>query len=230
MSGAPRRGTAVITGASRGIGRAIARRLAAEWEVIAVARSAAELDSLRREIEAAGGDCSTVELDVTDAAAVQRALSGLDAEVLVNNAGIGIMKPLLELTVDDWRSMMAVNLDAVFYVTRALLPGMVERGRGHVVNIGSLSGRGAFVGGTGYAATKHALVGFSESLMMEVRDSGVRVSLVMPGSVDTGFSGSKGDASWKLAASDVADAIAYTLQQAGNALVSRVELRPLRKS
>ncbi|HEY9427915.1 MAG TPA: SDR family NAD(P)-dependent oxidoreductase [Gemmatimonadaceae bacterium] len=230
MSAAPRKGTAVITGASRGIGRATARRLAAEWEIVAVARSANELDSLRREIEEAGGDCSTVELDVTDAAAVRRALSGIDAEVLVNNAGIGIMKPLLELTVDEWRSMVAVNLDAVFYVTRALLPGMVQRGRGHIVNIGSLSGRGAFVGGTSYAATKHALVGFSESLMMEVRDSGVRVSLVMPGSVDTGFSSSKGDAGWKLSASEVAEAVVYTLDQPANALVSRVELRPLRKS
>ncbi len=230
MSGAPRRGTAVITGASRGIGRATARRLAAEWEIVAVARSARELDSLRGEIEAAGGDCSTVELDVTDAAAVQRALSDIDAEVLVNNAGTGIMKPLLELTVDEWRSMVAVNLDAVFYVTRALLPGMVERRRGHVVNIGSLSGRGAFVGGTSYAATEHALVGFRESLMVEGRHSGVRVSLVMPGSVDTSFSSSKGDASWKLTPSEVADAVMYTLHQPDNALVSRVELRPLRKS
>jgi 3-oxoacyl-[acyl-carrier protein] reductase len=230
MSHAPRRGTAVITGASRGIGRATALRLAAEWEIVAVARSARELDSLRGEIEETGGDCSTIELDVTDAVAVQRALSEIDAEVLVNNAGIGIMKPLLDLAVEEWRSMVAVNLDAVFYVTRALLPGMVERGRGHVVNIGSLSGRGAFVGGTAYTATKHALVGFSESLMMEVRDSGVRVSLVMPGSVDTSFSTTRGDASWKLAASDVADAVDYTLHQPDNALVSRVELRPLRKS
>jgi 3-oxoacyl-[acyl-carrier protein] reductase len=230
MNATPRKGTAVITGASRGIGRATARRLAAGWEVVAVARSAKELDSLREEIEATGGDCSTLELDVTDAAAVQRALSGIDAEVLVNNAGIGIMKPLLDLTVDEWRSMVAVNLDAVFYVTRALLPGMVQRRRGHIINIGSLSGRGAFVGGTSYSATKHALVGFSESLMMVVRDSGVRVSLVMPGSVDTGFSSNKGDTSWKLRASDVADAVMYTLDQPGNALVSRVELRPLRKS
>lgn len=224
------RGTAVITGASRGIGRETARVLARGWEVVAVARSGSELEALRGEIEAAGGDCSTIELDVTDAAAVQHTLAGIDADVLVNNAGIGIMKPLLELTVDEWRSMVAVNLDAVFYVTHALLPGMVERGRGHIVNIGSLSGRGAFAGGSCYAATKHALVGFSESLMMEVRDSGVRVSLVMPGSVDTSFSSSKGNASWKLTASDVAAAVLFTLEQPDNALVSRVELRPLRKS
>lgn len=229
MNDVERRGTAVVTGASRGIGRAVARRLASEWEIVAIARSVKELDSLRHEIEDAGGDCSIMELDVTDPASVQRTLSGIDAEVLVNNAGIGIMKPMLELSVDDWRSMVAVNLDAVFYVTRALLPGMVQRGRGHVVNIGSLSGRGAFVGGSCYAATKHALVGFSESLMMEVRDAGVRVSLVMPGSVNTTFSSSRADAGWKLAPSDVAEAVAFTLAQPDNALVSRVELRPLRK-
>ncbi len=230
MSGGERKGTVVVTGASRGIGRATALRLAAEWEIVAVARSGRELESLRREIEEAGGDCSALALDVTDAVAVERALSGIEAEVLVNNAGIGIMKPMLELGLDDWRSMVSLNLDAVFYVTRALLPGMVERARGHVVNIGSLSGRGAFVGGSCYAATKHALVGFSESLMMEVRDSGVRVSLVMPGSVDTTFSSARGDGSWKLAPSDVAEAIAYALTQPEGALVSRVELRPLRRS
>lgn len=222
-------GTAVVTGASRGIGREVALRLASRWEIVAVARSAGRLDELRREIEDAGGDCSTIELDVTDNAAVQRTLAGIDADVLVNNAGIGVMKPLLELTTEDWRSMVAVNLDALFYVTRALLPGMVARGTGHIVNIGSLSGRGAFAGGTCYAATKHAVVGFSESLMMEVRDSGVGVSLIMPGSVDTGFSHSSGDASWKLRASDVADAVLFALEQPANALVSRVEVRPLRK-
>lgn len=223
-------GTAVVTGASRGIGRAVALRLASKWEIVAVARSAGELDELRREIEDAGGDCSTLELDVTDAGAIQHALSGIDADVLVNNAGIGIIKPLLELTVDEWRSMVAVNFDALFHVTRALLPGMIARGTGHIVNIGSLSGRSAFVGGSCYAATKHAVIGFSESLMMEVRDSGVRVSLVMPGSVDTAFSHGKGDGSWKLTASDVADAVLFTLDQPANTLVSRVELRPLRRS
>lgn len=224
------RGTAVVTGASRGIGREVARRLATGWEIVAVARSVGELDVLRREIEEAGGDCSTIELDVTDSAAVQRALEGIDADVLVNNAGIGLLKPLLDLTVEEWRSMVAVNFDALFYVTRALLPGMVAKGMGHIVNIGSLSGRGAFVGGTCYAATKHAVVGFSESLMMEVRDSGVRVSLIMPGSVDTNFSRGEGNASWKLRASDVADAVLFTLEQPPDTLVSRVELRPLRRS
>ena len=93
-------GTAVVTGASRGIGREVARRLASKWEIVAVARSAGELDVLRREIEEAGGDCSTIELDVTDPVAVQHALQGIDADVLVNNAGIGVLRPLLDLTVD----------------------------------------------------------------------------------------------------------------------------------
>lgn len=223
-------GTAVVTGASKGIGREVARRLAARWEIVAVARSAPELDDLCREIADVGGVCRALRLDVGDAAAVERSLAGIDADVLVNNAGIGIMRPLLELTVEEWRSTVAVNLDALFYVTRALLPGMVARGAGHVVNIGSLSGRSAFVGGSCYAATKHAVVGFSESLLLEVRDAGVRVSLIMPGSVDTQFRQRQGDKSWMLSASDVADAVLFAVDQSANSLISRVELRPLRKS
>lgn len=221
-------GTAVVTGASRGIGRAVAKRLAEKWEVLALARSAPELESLRAEIEGAGGRCRAVRCDVGDVNAVERALAGVDAEVLVNNAGIGIMKPLVELSVEDWRRTMSVNLDALFYVTRALLPGMLRRGAGHIVNIGSLAGRNPFAGGTCYTATKHAVVGFSESLMLEVRDAGVRVSMVMPGSVATDFFAPGRETGWMIQPEEIADAVWYMLHQRGNALVSRIEVRPAR--
>ncbi|HEU4640901.1 MAG TPA: SDR family NAD(P)-dependent oxidoreductase [Gemmatimonadaceae bacterium] len=221
-------GVAVVTGASRGIGRAVAKRLAERWEVVAVARSAPELESLRAEIEGGGGRCRPVCCDVSDAAAVERALAGVEAAVLVNNAGIGVMKPLVEMSIEEWRRMMGVNLDALFYVTRTLLPGMLRRGAGHIVNIGSLAGRNPMVGGTGYTATKHAVVGFSESLMLEVRDAGVQVSMVMPGSVATDFSPRKGDTSWMISSEEIADAVWYLLHQRGNALVSRIEVRPAR--
>jgi 3-oxoacyl-[acyl-carrier protein] reductase len=175
--------TALITGASRGIGRAIARRLAASHEIVAVARSEPELDALADEITAAGGRCRSIALDVADADAVSTALAGLEADVVVNNAGVGVLKPFLELTLDDWRRMVDVNFSALYHVTRAVLPGMVSRERGHVVIIGSIAGRSAFVGGSCYAATKHAVMGFAESLMLEVRDAGVKVSVVSPGSV-----------------------------------------------
>ncbi|MGH7625460.1 MAG: SDR family oxidoreductase [Gemmatimonadaceae bacterium] len=222
------KGTAVVTGASRGIGRATAKRLAQQHEVVAVARTAAELGTLAQEIGHAGGTCHAVPLDITDADAVARALAGVEADVLVNNAGIGIMRPLVEQTLDEWRAMVDVNFNALFYVTRVLLPGMLERGHGHIVNIGSLTGRSAYPGGACYAATKHAVVGFSESLMLEVRDAGVRVSLIMPGSVDTDFRRSGRDTSWMITADEVAEAVHFVLREAGNGLVSRIEMRPRR--
>jgi short-subunit dehydrogenase len=220
------RPVALVTGASRGIGRAIALQLADRYDVVAVARSRAELDTLAREIEGAGGRCRTIVLDVADARAVAAALAGVDADVLVNNAGVGTLKPFLELTPEEWHRMVDVNFNALYHVTRAVLPGMTRRGRGHVVVIGSLAGRNAFAGGSCYAATKHAVLGFAESLMLEVRDAGVKVSVIMPGSVATDFSPGAGGADWKLTAEDVAESVAHVLDAPANALISRVELRP----
>jgi len=221
--------TALVTGASRGIGRAIAERLAERYEIIAVARSAKELQDVARSIESRGGRCRSIALDVSDHAAVSSALGSLEVDVLVNNAGLGIMKPIAEMSVDEWRRQVSVNLDGMFYVTRALLPGMITRQRGYVVNIGSLAGRNSFVGGACYSATKHAVIGFSESLMLEVRDAGVRVTVIMPGSVDTEFSGhATGHAPWKLTPADVAESVWYVVSQPDRALVSRVEMRPAR--
>jgi 3-oxoacyl-[acyl-carrier protein] reductase len=217
--------TAVITGASRGIGRATALRLSATHHIIAVARSRAELDSLGAEIRSLGRTCDGIELDVADSAAVARALGDVRADVLVNNAGVGYMKPLLELSPDEWQAMVDVNFNALFHVTRALLPGMVARGRGHIVMVGSIAGRSAFVGGACYAATKHAVMGFSESLMLEVRDKGVKVSVVNPGSVATSFSRRERDTSWMLTADDVADAIADAIDTPPRVLIHRIEVR-----
>ncbi|HEU4630681.1 MAG TPA: SDR family NAD(P)-dependent oxidoreductase [Gemmatimonadaceae bacterium] len=218
--------TALVTGASRGIGRAIALRLAADHDVVAVARSADALQALARGIEARGGRCRAIPLDVTDAAAVRERLAGVEVDVLVNNAGVGVMKPLLEMAPEEWARQLDVNVNALYHVTRAVLPGMVDRGRGYVITIGSLAGRNTFAGGTAYTGTKHFVIGFSESLMLEVRDRGVRVSVVMPGSVDTDFGRGRTGAEWKLTADEVADAVAYLVSTPPHALVSRVEMRP----
>jgi 3-oxoacyl-[acyl-carrier protein] reductase len=224
----PDRPTALVTGASRGIGRAIALRLAATHDVTAVARSAADLARLAHEVAAAGGRCEPVALDVADPAAVAARLGGRAADVLVNNAGVGVLKPLLDLAPEEWHRMVDVNFNALYHVTRAVLPGMVARGRGHVVIVGSIAGRSAFVGGAGYAATKHAVMGFAESLMLEVRDAGVKVSVVSPGSVATSFSG-RGDpkTGGQLAPDDVAAAVAYAVATPPEVLVHRVEVRIL---
>jgi short-subunit dehydrogenase len=220
--------TVVITGASKGIGRAVALRLARDYEIVAVARSEGKLESLAEEIERRGGACRPRIVDITDAEAVVAALAGIDAQVLINNAGVGSLKPLMELTRDEWRRMVDVNFNALFDVTRALLPAMIARRSGHIVMIGSISGRSAFPGGTCYAATKHAVMAFTECLMLEVRDVGVKVSVVNPGSVATEFS-HRSDASWMLAPEEVAEAVAQVLATAPDVLVHRVEIRALSK-
>ena len=220
--------TALVTGASRGIGRAIARRLAATHDIVAVARSQPELDALAAEIAGGGGRCRTIVLDVTDGEAVARALAGIEADVLVNNAGVGVLKPFLELSIEEWQRMVDVNFNALYHVTRAVLPGMVSRERGHVVIVGSIAGRSAFVGGSCYAATKHAVMGFAESLMLEVRDAGVKVSVVSPGSVATDFSPPKPrELAWQLHPEDVAEAVAHAVDTPPGVLVHRIEVRAL---
>ncbi len=218
--------TAIVTGASRGIGRAVARRLAAQYRVIAIARDEARLRQLAGEIDAAGGDCQVLVVDLTQPDAIDAALRGVDADVLVNNAGVITKKPLTSLTPDEWHAMMDVNVNAVYHVTRQVLPGMIARRRGHVVNIASIAGRSAFPGGTGYVATKHAVLGFSESLMLEVREFGVKVSVVMPGSVATDMIvGDSTDQSWMLKPEDVAEVVARILDTPSHALTYQVEIR-----
>lgn len=219
------RSTALVTGASRGIGRAIATRLAGSHRVLALARDRARLEALSRDITAAGGECEVIVADLTRPEEIGRALDGLVVDVLVNNAGVMSKKPFLELSAAEWQTMVDVNFNAVFHVTRALLPGMIARGRGHIVNIASIAGRSAFVGGTCYAATKHALLGFSESLMLEVREHGVKVSVVLPGSVATEFFPAGTETSWMLTADDVAEGVASILAMPSHALVYQYEIR-----
>ena len=217
---------AVVTGASRGIGRAIALRLAYNFDILALARSKNDLDSLADEVRARGTACRVAAVDLRDVEGVTRALQGVDAEVLVNNAGIGPMKPFLELSADEWSAMVDVNFNALFHVTRALLPGMAKRGRGHIVVIGSITGRSASIGGTCYAATKHAAQAFVECLNLEVRDRGVKVSIVNPGAVATSFS-QRADDSWMLSPEEVAESVAHVIETPPDVLVHSLEIRAL---
>lgn len=223
---------ALVTGASRGIGRAIARRLAATHDILAIARSADELAALAAESRS-DGHVEPVVADVGDPGVgdvLAAAIGGRAVDVLVHNAGVGVLTPLLDLAPEDWRRMIDVNVNALFSVTRAVLPGMVARERGHVVLIGSIAGRSAFVGGTAYAASKAFGMSFAESLLLEVRDAGVKVSVVSPGSVKTGFSGREkpgGGPDWQLVPEDVAEAVAYAVGTPPGVLVHRIEVRAL---
>jgi NADP-dependent 3-hydroxy acid dehydrogenase YdfG len=224
------RPTALVTGASRGIGRAICLKLAHQgYDIIGLARHEAELDALCIEVTQLGRKCRAIVLDLAHPPAIAAALYGVDVDVLVNNAGTAVTKPFTELAPDEWHSMIDVNVNALFHVTRALLPGMLERGSGHVCTIGSIAARSAFVGGSCYAATKAFVTSWAESLMLEVRDRGVKVSVVMPGAVATAFGGKQPTEAdrWKLQGEDVAEAVAFVVGAPGAVLVHRLEVRTL---
>lgn len=221
------RPTALITGASRGIGRAIAVALAPTHDLLLTARDTSALAEVAVEATAAGARCRTLPLDLRNPARIAETLEGLAPDVLINNAGLAVMKPFLQLTPEEWNAQVEVNVNALYHVTRAVLPAMVARGSGHVITIGSLAGRNTFVGGSCYAGTKHFVMGFSESLMLEVRDAGVKVSVVMPGSVDTDLFPEGTDRSWMLEPRDVAEVVAHMVHTPAHALQGRVEVRPL---
>ncbi len=217
--------TAVITGASKGIGRAIALRLAPEYEIIALARPSDELDSLGAAIAGRGGACTTRPADLRDPASIARALDGVHADVLVNSAGVMHRRPFVELTAAEWTEMMNVNVNAIYHVTHALLPGMIAQRRGHIINISSIAGRSSFLGGSGYTATKHAVQALSECLMLEVRQHGVKVSIVMPGSVATELTPGGSAVEWALRPEYVAETVAHVLAAPEEALTFIVEVR-----
>ncbi len=230
------RATALVTGATAGIGRATAFALGrAGWQVGVCARTAAKVKGVVDELTAAGIQAAGAAGDVgrdTDArsivAEITKTLGAV--ECLVNNAGVLIAKPLEELTLDDWDRTMATNLRSLYLMTREVLPGMRQRRRGTIVNVASLAGRNGFAGGTAYTASKHAVLGFSRSLMLEVRRDQVRVIAVCPGSVDTGMLRGqpmlKSDPAKILRPEDVADTIAHAVALPDRALVSELDIRP----
>jgi len=226
---------ALVTGGARGIGFAIAQALLARGAGVflcattnkgvddAIARLGGDRDS-----RVAGMACDVRSHEQVRAMMreAERAFGGID--ILINNAGIGKFQNVEELAPDDWRAMIETNLSGVFYCCREAIPVLKRRGGGFIINIGSLAGKNAFPGGAAYNASKFGLVGFSEALMQEVRFDHIRVSYVMPGSVNTAFgdSGAKSAGDWKLQAGDVADVVVHLLEMDKRALASRVELRP----
>lgn len=228
--------TALITGATEGIGKATALALGeAGWQVGLCARTAAKVDATLIQLRAAGIRASGRPADVSDPAQVGVLVAQIEKELgpidaLVNNAGILVGKHFLELSLEEWDRTMATNVRSLFVVTRAVLPGMLERQRGTVVNVASLAGRSGFVGGTAYAASKHAVLGFSRSLMLETRKQGIRVIAICPGSVATGMLENqpllRADADKILMPEDVARMIATSLELPLRALVSELDVRP----
>ena len=223
----------LITGATEGIGRATAFAFGRDgWRVGVCARTAGKVAALVEALRAEGIAAAGAAGDVGVPGDVERVVRALAAELgpadaLVNNAGIAVFKPFEEQTLEDWDGMMSTNVRSLFLVTRAVLPGMRESGAGTIVNVASLAGRNGVKHGTGYAASKHAVLGFSRSLMLEVRSQGIRVIAVCPGSVDTELIRPLGrDAGRILQPSDVADAILGAVRLPARAMVSELDIRP----
>jgi len=222
---------AIVTGSTKGIGLAIAERMINDGiSVVVSSRTESDVASV---VERLGDHAFGIVCDVADAKACQRLVDETverfeRLDVLVNNAGLGIFKPISEMTVEEWRLQIDVNLGGVFYCSKAALSHLIASGDGYIINIGSLAGRNTFANGTGYNASKFGLLGMSEAMMLDVRYDDVRVSIVMPGSVNTPFSDHaiSPQRGWKLEADDCALAVMQLLEYPREAHVSRIEMRP----
>ncbi|MDR2765249.1 MAG: SDR family oxidoreductase [Tannerella sp.] len=224
--------TACITGATSGIGEAVAFRLAKEnMNLILTGRREERLEKLKKEIEAARGvRVHTLSFDVRNYDEVRRAFDSLpdewqEMETLVNNAGLAVgLDPLHEGAVDDWERMIDTNIKGLLYVTRVVSPAMVARKSGHIVNIGSIAGKEVYPNGAVYCATKHAVDALSKGMRMDLLPHGIRVTQICPGAVETEFSlvRFKGDQHRAdqvydgfvpLSAADIAEAVGFAVTQ-----------------
>jgi 3-hydroxy acid dehydrogenase / malonic semialdehyde reductase len=237
--------TVLVTGASAGFGAAIARRFVAEGAtVIASARRTDRLEALAAEL---GPRLVPVALDVREPAAVAQVLAGLPddiaaIDVLVNNAGLALgLEPAHQADLDDWDQMLDTNCRGLVHVTRAVLPGMVERGRGHVVNLGSVAGTYPYPGNNVYGATKAFVHQFSLNLRSDLHGSGVRVTSIEPGMAETEFTTvrfagdqAKADAVYggmqPLTADDIAASVLWAVSQPAHVNINVIELMPVAQS
>lgn len=228
---------AVVTGSTRGIGWAVAEALVdAGARVVVSARSAADVQDAATRLGERGSErayglpCDVRRPD--DCATLIRGtverFGRLD--IVVNNAGVGVFKNIKDMSGDDWRRVVETNLNGVFHVSKAAVPALLESDFAWIVNVASLAARNTFAGGAAYNASKFGLLGLTEAMMLDLRHDGIRVCIVMPGSVDTAFSHptGSGERPWALRPDDVARAVMQLLEYPEHAHVSRVEMRPSR--
>jgi len=227
---------ALVTGASRGIGLAIARRLGRMGARVAIcACDETRLRAAAEELRRAGTEILAVAADVSRAADVAALVEEVnrawgDLDILVNNAGTGLFAPLHELGESDWDTILDTNLKGVFLCSKQVAPQMIRRRRGHIINISSLAGKNAMAGGGAYCASKWGLLGMTQCMAEDLRGYGVRVSAVCPGTVQTEFSPHAGkDPQKMLQPEDVAHAVAMIVTQTPQSFISEVSLRPTQK-
>ncbi len=234
-----------ITGASAGIGKACAEVFAkAGAKLILCARRVERLEKLTAELkEKFGTESYFFKLDVSNRAEVEEKINALPGEwkaidILINNAGLGKgLNKLYEDNIDNWEKMINTNVKGLLYVTRSVVPGMVERKRGHVINIGSIAGHEAYGGGSVYCATKHSVTAITRSLRIDLLGTGVRVSTVDPGMVETEFSIVRFDGDEKrakdvykglepLTGRDVAEAVLFCATRPPHANINEMVIMP----
>jgi 3-oxoacyl-[acyl-carrier protein] reductase len=227
----------IVTGASQGIGHGIAQVLAEAGHAVGLlARSDKLLQNLAEDIRAQDGTAHVATCDLRDPEETTRAinslmeqLQGLDA--LINNAGVVIRKNIFDLTPEEWETMVQTNINGLFYATRAVLPTLRAQGAGHIINISSISGKLPLPGGSAYAATKFAVTGFSQSLFLELRDHGIKVTTVYPGSVDSNSHrhDPNQDHTWKVTPREVGEACRAALETRSENCFSDIGIRPARR-
>jgi 3-oxoacyl-[acyl-carrier protein] reductase len=229
---------AIVTGASKGIGLEIARALVSEGaDVVICSRDRKTVENGVSDLgrSAKGRKVTGRATDVSSSDDVKqlfefadKELGGLD--ILINNAGVGIFRAAGELSVEEWDRVIGTNLSGAFYCSREALERFHTARGGWIINISSLAGKNPFLGGSAYNASKFGLNGFSEAMMLDHRNDNVRVSYIMPGSVDTAFAGhdAKQKSDWKIAPEDIAEIVLGILRMPGRTLISRVEVRPSR--
>jgi len=227
---------ALITGASRGIGLAIATSLARLGAKVALcARDPEKLDAAAAALKQTGASVVAIPADIRSANEIAPLVRKTEQslgpiEILVNNAGIGYFAPVQEASEANWDSVLDTNLKAVFLLSKAVAPGMIQRRSGHIINIASLAGKSAFAGGAIYCASKWGLLGLTQCMAEDLRPYGIRVSAVSPGSVATDFSPHAGkDTSKMLQPEDVAHAVESIVTQAPQSFISEVLIRPAQK-
>ena len=226
---------AVVTGAGRGIGRAIAIELGKlDARVVLAARSTTELEETARTI---GSSASVIPTDVRKKEDLQRLFEQVTTaigpvDILVNAAGLGIFGPVVGFRDEDFETLIETNLRGIFFASRFVLPSMIERKKGHIINIASIAGKVGSANRAVYCASKFGVVGFTESLAEEVRQHGIRASVICPGSTDTRFSPreSSGKARDRmLRPADVAHAVRMIVLQEPNSFISEIIMRPTQK-
>lgn len=236
--------TVFITGASSGIGKACAEQFAAlGTNLVITARRIDRLEALATELTTQFGiDCTFLPLDVRDLKQVQNVFYHLEEkqitiDILVNNAGLALATDKIQDGhIDNWDTMIDTNVKGLLYVTRAMLPSMIQRNRGHIINIGSIAGHGSYTAGNVYCATKHAVRALSQSMRLDLLGTAIRVSEIDPGAVETEFS----EVRWKdktrakqfyqgfepLVAEDIADAVIYCATRPSHVNIAELVVFP----